>query len=322
MLKPYVFLFRGEEMPTFATCLNITVPQKTTRQITLLDLSVVVVVRLEHSHSFTASLDNHYTASGPGSSRRRRPPGNAVSGHSSTMCLYLWSGGSLCRGKQVMWSHPIGGEIRRIWHLRRFKVTNWRLDRVNPGCWHVGLVTRSCPGGTPWIHDCSHVSCSVWFRFASRAASITKGRRDLRRDLGGSRRISLMGTRSVSCWAFLYSCRVTRSRRICGGSMSLSTGSQLMLVGLKAPETVRIAMLSCVSMCWTWAHLPHTGTQYSANEYTRAIADVRITGAEAPQSVPASLLMMLQRDFTLSRTFSVCLFVVLVKVCRHCLLWV
>ena len=27
----------------------------------------------------------------------------------------LWSGGSLHRGKQVMRSHPIGGEIRRIW---------------------------------------------------------------------------------------------------------------------------------------------------------------------------------------------------------------
>ena len=29
--------------------------------------------------------------------------------------------------------------------------------------------------------------------------------------------------------------------------MLLSTGSQLMLVGLRAPETVRIAMFSCVS---------------------------------------------------------------------------
>ena len=27
----------------------------------------------------------------------------------------LWSGGSLRRGKQVMRSRPIGGEIRRIW---------------------------------------------------------------------------------------------------------------------------------------------------------------------------------------------------------------
>ena len=88
--------------------------------------------------------------------------------------------------------------------------------------------------------------------------------------------------------------------------MLLSTGSQLVFVGLRAPETVRIAMLSCVSICWTSAHLPHTGTQYSATEYTRAIADVRSTGAGAPQSVLASLLMMLQRDFTLSRTFSVC----------------
>ena len=183
---------------------------------------------------------------------------------------------------------------------------NWRLGRVNPDCGHVGSVTRSCPGGTAWINDCSHVSCSVWFKFASRAASITKGRRDLRRDMGGSRRISLMGTRSESCWAFVYSSRVARSRRICGGSMLLSTGSQLVLVGLRGSETVRIAMLSCVSMCWTWAHLPHTGTQYSATEYTRAIADVRGTGAGAPQLVPASLLMMLQRDFTLSRTFAVC----------------
>ena len=39
-------------------------------------------------------------------------------------------------------------------------------------------------------------------------------------------------------------------------------------------------MLSCVSMCWTWAHLPHTGTHYSATEYTRAIADVRSRGLQ------------------------------------------
>ena len=52
--------------------------------------TAVVVVRLEHSHSFIDSFDNHSTASGPASCRRRRPPGNAVSGHSSTMCLVVW----------------------------------------------------------------------------------------------------------------------------------------------------------------------------------------------------------------------------------------
>ena len=56
----------------------------------LMNMSVVVVVRLEHSHSFIDSFDNHSTASGPASCRRRRPPGNAVSGHSSTMCLVVW----------------------------------------------------------------------------------------------------------------------------------------------------------------------------------------------------------------------------------------
>ena len=53
-------------------------------------LLVVVVVRLEHSHSFIDSFDNHSIASGPASCRRRRPPGNALSGHSSTICLVVW----------------------------------------------------------------------------------------------------------------------------------------------------------------------------------------------------------------------------------------
>ena len=39
--------------------------------------TVVVVVRLEHSHSFNDSLDNHSTASGPAWCRSCRPPGNA-----------------------------------------------------------------------------------------------------------------------------------------------------------------------------------------------------------------------------------------------------
>ena len=76
---------------------------------------MVVVVRLEHSHSFIDRFDNHSTASGPASCRRRRPPGNAVSEHSSTMCLVLWSGGSLRRGKQMMQSRPIGRDIPYIW---------------------------------------------------------------------------------------------------------------------------------------------------------------------------------------------------------------
>ena len=70
--------------------------------------------------------------------------------------------------------------------------------------------------------------------------------------------------------------------------MLLSTGSQLMLVGIRAPETIRIAMLSCISTYWTSAHLPQAGIRYSATEYTRAIADVRSTGAGAPsQFLPA-----------------------------------
>ena len=50
----------------------------------------VVVVRLEHCHSFIESFDNHSTAPGPASCSRRRPAGNAVSGHSSTLYHVVW----------------------------------------------------------------------------------------------------------------------------------------------------------------------------------------------------------------------------------------
>ena len=133
------------------------------------------------------------------------------------MCLVVWGLSPQGQAGDAITPHRYRDSAHLAWpHRRRFRVTNWLLGTVNPGCGHVGFVTTSCPGGTSSIHDCSHVYCYVWFRLASRAASATKGWRDLRRDLGGSRRISLMGTRSVSCGAFLYSCRVAQSRRICG----------------------------------------------------------------------------------------------------------
>ena len=112
-------------------------------------MCVYVVVRLEHSHSCNDSLDNHSTASGPAWCRRCRPPGNAVSGHSSTMCLVVWWSPQGQAGDAIT-PHPWRDSAHLAWpHLRLFSVTNWRIGRVNPGCGHVGSVTRSCPGGTP-----------------------------------------------------------------------------------------------------------------------------------------------------------------------------
>ena len=62
----------------------------------------VVVVRLERSHGFIDSLDNHSTASGPAWCRLR----NAVSGHSLTMCIVVW------------WLSPQGATGDVITHLR------------------------------------------------------------------------------------------------------------------------------------------------------------------------------------------------------------
>ena len=71
----------------------------------------VVVVRLEHSHSFIDNFDNHSTASGPASCRH---PVNAVSGPSSTMCLVVWWLSPQGQAGDAI-SRPIGREIWHIW---------------------------------------------------------------------------------------------------------------------------------------------------------------------------------------------------------------
>ena len=135
-----------------------------------------VVVRLEHSHSFIDILDNHPNASGPASCRRRRHQGKAVSWHSSTMCLVVWWLSPQGQLGDAITPHRWRYSVHLGWpRLRRFRVMDRRLGRVNPGCGHVGLATRSCPGYTPSLHDCSHICCTVWFRLASRVASIKAG---------------------------------------------------------------------------------------------------------------------------------------------------
>ena len=102
-------------------------------------------------------------------------------------CVFnVWSGGSL-QGQAGDAITPHRWEIRHIWpgHISDDSV---RLGRVNPGCGQVGLVTGSCPGGTPSIQY-------LLLRLTSAREScilITKGRRDPRRDLGGSRSIDLL----------------------------------------------------------------------------------------------------------------------------------
>ena len=106
----------------------------------------VVVVRLEHSHRSNDSLDNPSTASGPAWCRRWRLPGNAVGVQSSTMWLVVWWLSPQGQARDATTPHRWRDSAHLVWpHLRRFGVTNWRIGRVNPGCGHVGLVTRACP---------------------------------------------------------------------------------------------------------------------------------------------------------------------------------
>ena len=94
---------RGQDEPSCRTSVNVD------------------VVRLEHSHSLIDNLENHSTASGPASCRRRRPPGNAVSGHSSTMCLVVWWLSPPGQAGDAITPHRWRVSAHRAWeHMRRF----------------------------------------------------------------------------------------------------------------------------------------------------------------------------------------------------------
>ena len=57
------------------------------------------------------------------------------------------------------------------------------------------------------------------------------------------------------------------------------------------PEMMRIVLLRATSILLVWVILAYTGAQYSATEYTKAIAEIRRTLKSAPQERPASRLM-------------------------------
>ena len=102
--------------------------------IALARVSCVVITRnlfgllllfVWNTQSFIDSLDNHSTVSG------LRVGVAGLQGMQWVGTLQqcaLWSGGSLRRGKQVMRSCPIGGEIRRIWLGHISYDSKWRID--------------------------------------------------------------------------------------------------------------------------------------------------------------------------------------------------
>ena len=60
------------------------------------------------------------------------------------MCLVVWWLSPQGQAGDAITPHRWRDSAHLAWpHLRRFSVTNWRLGRVNPGCGHVGSVTRS-----------------------------------------------------------------------------------------------------------------------------------------------------------------------------------
>ena len=104
---------------------------------------VMLLLFVWNTFTVSLSLDNHSPASGPAWCRRCGPPGNAVSGYSSTMYLVVWWHSPQRQAGDAITPHRWRDSAHLAWsHLRRFSVTNWRLGRVNPGWGHVGLVTR------------------------------------------------------------------------------------------------------------------------------------------------------------------------------------
>ena len=97
-------------------------------------MNILMLLFVWNTHRFIDSLDNLSTASGPAWCRRCRPPGKAVSGHTSTMCLVVWWLSPQGQAGDAIKPHRWRDSAHLAWpHLRRFSVTNWRLGRVNTG---------------------------------------------------------------------------------------------------------------------------------------------------------------------------------------------
>ncbi len=219
----------------------------------------------------------------------------------------LWSGGSLRRDTQAMRSRPIGREIRYIWPGHILDDLEWRTNVSVEWTQVVDTLSRHHVRVAPLQSMTAPMSAAP-FGLDSR---VVQPRPRKVGEIWDATWVAHGGSPwwEHDPWAAKssYNYILLQGSTVTANLRGLDVAEHRQPVGLWAPETVRIAMLSWVSTCWTWAHLPHSGTLYPATEYTRAIVDVRSTGAGAPQSVPVSLLMMLQCDLTLSRTFSVCL---------------
>lgn len=85
-----------------------------------------------------------------------------------------------------------------------------------------------------------------------------------------------------------------------GGSIFASTDSHGIGVDFIAPVMILRHECSVVSIFFACVLCDQTGLQYSAVEYTNAMADVLSVEAEDPQSEPARRWMMLHRLFNFS----------------------
>ena len=133
-----------------------------------------------------------------------------------------------------------------------------------------------------------------------------KGCRDLRR-----LRCGLFMTVLWRRWASLISAfraraSVAPSRLTSAGAIPARTGSWLVGVARRHPETVRKASFRAVSSFLTWGLRHHTGAQYSAAVKTRASVEVRSVLVVAPHVVPASLRMSAVRAVVLALALSRC----------------
>ena len=94
---------------------------------------------------------------------------------------------------------------------------------------------------------------------------------------------------------------------ICGGAITLMTGSHAFGIDFRAPEIVLIeSFRQHVSTLPTWELRFHTGHAYSATLKHRASALVLTTPWEAPHVVPDILRSILFRFFNFCTTLSMC----------------
>jgi hypothetical protein len=258
------------------------------------------------SYKFKSKRLKYSTASGPASFKTAKPPGNDVNRHSFTMCCIVCCSAPQSQSGMSVKPHLCIMEPHQSWLLwKRFRRTHSCRRSSKPGGMLFGSRIRSPLIGID-VDQCDKQVSDIgqqrqrweWVHTPNRST----GNQSLRWNV--HHRLVQEGSRIFST-VDQFTDGGCFSSKFCWSDVCYRTGSHAHCncVNFTVPGIIRRALFSCTSILLERTLFNHTGTQYSAVEYTRANEAVRKVSALALQFVPANLHTMWTRTATFCPVF-------------------